>query len=114
MAKQTRALKRQWSQDRTEENLAAYLASLHAKGKQIKKDKSLAWRKTVKEVTQDPSKIWKIAKWARERPGKRDQLPQFPGIQDLEGNIQEDNNKKADMLAAHFFPAPKPANLQDI
>jgi hypothetical protein len=55
-----------------------------------------------------------VAKWARERAGKRDPLPQFPGIQDLEGNIQEDNNKKADVLTAHFFPAPKPANLQDI
>jgi hypothetical protein len=42
MVKQTRALKRQWSQDRTEESLAAYLASSRAKGRQIKKDKNLA------------------------------------------------------------------------
>jgi hypothetical protein len=55
-----------------------------------------------------------MVKWARERAGKRDQLPQFLGIQDLEGNIQEDNNKKADVLIAHFFLALKPANLQDI
>lgn len=65
----------------------------------------------MKEVTQDPSKIWKMAKWARERAGKRDQLPQFPGIQDQEGNIQEDNNEKVDALTAHFFPALKLANL---
>ena len=68
----------------------------------------------MKEATQDPSKIWKMAKWARERASKRDQLPQFPGIQDSEGNTQEDNNKKADVLIAYFFLVLKPANLQDI
>jgi exonuclease III len=114
MVKQTRALKRQWSQDRSKESLAAYLASSHAKGKQIKRDRNLAWRKTVKEITEDPTKIWKMAKWAREKAGKGNQLPQFPEIQDQDGNPQDDNNKKADALAAHFFPTPKPADLQDI
>jgi hypothetical protein len=42
MVKQIRALKRQWSQDRTEESRLAYLASSHAKRKQIKRDKNKA------------------------------------------------------------------------
>jgi hypothetical protein len=114
MVKQTRTLKRQWSQDRTEESRLAYLASSHAKGKQIKRDRNKAWREAVREITEDPTKIWKVAKWAREKAGQREQPPQFPAIQDQEGHLQEGNERKAAALAAHFFPAPKPADLNDI
>ena len=62
IVKQTRALKRQWSQERTAESLTAYLASSHAKGKQIRRDRNLEWRRTIREVTQDPTRIWKMAK----------------------------------------------------
>ena len=53
-----------------------------------------------------------MARWARS--DQTTQLPQFPGIQDSEGNVQDTNTKKAEALALHFFPAPRQVDLQDI
>lgn len=110
----TRKLKRAWSQERSPANLAAYLSASHAKGKQIKRSSNLAWRKVVRETSEDPRKIWKLARWARERADQKAPLPQFPEIKDQSGTLQTDNKGKAEALAQHFFPSPRNANLQDI
>ena len=74
----------------------------------------LAWRETVERVGQDPKKMWKLAKWARTGASEPPPLPQFPPIQDREG-VQHDSNKaKANILALHFFPPPRDADLSDI
>lgn len=114
MVQQTRRLKREWKTQRTQQSYQAYLVSSQAKGKQIKKDRNLAWRKTVQEVTQDQTKIWKLAKWAREKADQKTPLPQFPAIENQEGTLQHENQEKAQALAQHFFPALRRADLQDI
>ena len=57
-------------EERTDEAHRAYLATSHAKTRQIKKETNLSWRALIEEITQDPKKIWKMARRARQGAGK--------------------------------------------
>lgn len=114
MVKLARKMRRQWSSDRTAENHQAYLATCHARNKQIKKDSNLSWRSTVSEVTQDPRKIWKLAKWAREKADQPHSLVQFPSLQGQDQQVHDTNPRKAEVLAGHFFPPPRQVDLSDM
>jgi len=114
LVKQTRRLRRIWGQDRTEASLQAYLASSKAKGKQIRRDTNLAWRRLITEGTDKEQKIWKIAKWARDKAGQQTALPQFPVMTNSQGEEITTYKGKADLLAGHFFPEPKLADLSDL
>ncbi|KXL44860.1 MAG: hypothetical protein FE78DRAFT_32273 [Acidomyces sp. 'richmondensis'] len=41
-------------------------------------DTNIAWRRLVTEATGKEQKIWRIAKWARDKTGQQTALPQFP------------------------------------
>jgi hypothetical protein len=114
LVKQTRKMRRIWGQDRTEASLQAYLTSSKAKGKQIRRDTNLAWRRLITEGTGKENKIWKLARWAREKADQQTTLPQFPAMTNSQGEEVTTYKGKADILAAHFFPEPKPADLSDL
>ena len=78
--KQTRKLRRVWGQERTEASLQAYLASSKAKGKQIRRDTNMSWRRFITEATGNKEKVWKLAKWARQATNKQTTLLQFLAI----------------------------------
>ncbi|KAI1001881.1 hypothetical protein K3495_g6320 [Podosphaera aphanis] len=66
--KNTRKARRKWKMLGTEDSWIEYLTSTSVKKAQIQKAKNIGWRATVSEAAQDPSKIWKLAKWARKDP----------------------------------------------
>ncbi|KAI1001856.1 hypothetical protein K3495_g6347 [Podosphaera aphanis] len=55
----------------TDDSWIEYLTSTSVKKAQIQKAKNIGWRATVSEAAQDPSKNWKLAKWARKDPEER-------------------------------------------
>lgn len=112
--KAARRARRDWTRQNTLETWDVYNTACQAKKRQIKQDKLIGWRATVSEVTANPTKVWKLAKWARKLEEERTTQPQFPPIQDQQGNRQEDESGKAQALADHFFPAPVQADLQDL
>ncbi|KHJ30181.1 putative zinc knuckle domain protein [Erysiphe necator] len=71
-------------------------------------------RAVVSEASNDPTKLWKLAKWARKNAKEKHTLPQIPDIIDKEGKIHTEAQKKARTMAQHFFPPPISANTQDI
>ena len=109
----TRRARRRWTENGREQDHAAYQTAVNEKKRQIRRDTTLAWRQIVEDITGDPRKMWKLAKWARTAMQPPAQ-PQFPPLQDREGAQHDGNEAKADILAAHFFPAPREADLSDI
>ena len=112
--KEARKARRLWTRLGSEESWVEYQKSTNRKKSQIKKAKMIGWRAIVSEATNDPAKLWKLAKWAKKSPEKRSRLPQLPDIKDKAGNIFTEDTEKADILAQHFFPRPIQANLEDI
>ncbi|KAI0998540.1 hypothetical protein K3495_g9657 [Podosphaera aphanis] len=71
-------------------------------------------RAAVSEAAQDPTKIWKLAKWARKDPEERHRLPQVPDVKGADGTIYIEALDKANIMAHHFFPQPVAADTRDI
>ena len=63
--KETRKARRNWKRLGTEESWIDYQKSTSRKKARIKKAKTIGWRAAVSEASRDPTKIWKLAKWAR-------------------------------------------------
>ena len=66
----------------------------------------------MEKASQDPSGLWKLAKWAKNRGNTRQGFT--PAIQRPDGTIAQDPGEKAKLLADSFFPKPPEANLEDI
>ncbi|KAI0998157.1 hypothetical protein K3495_g10034 [Podosphaera aphanis] len=73
--KDTRKARRKWKTLGTKDCWLDYLTSTSIKKAQIQKAKNIGWRATVSEAAQDPTKIWKLAKWARKDSEERHRLP---------------------------------------
>ncbi|KAI0992219.1 hypothetical protein K3495_g15967, partial [Podosphaera aphanis] len=112
--KDTRKARRKWKKLGTEESWLDYLRSTSTKKAQTKKAKNIGWRATVSEATQDPTKIWKLAKWARKDLEERHRLPQVPDIKDTDGIAHTEAHEKAQIMAQHFFPEAEAADTGDI
>ena len=111
--KLARRRRREWRDSKTEWSHKQYLEASHARSKIVRREQNLAWRRLIKEVTEDPKKVWKMARWAREGANQGHQLPHFPSLADTEHN-GDTNEGKAAILAKHFFPNPREADLSDI
>ncbi|KAI1005378.1 hypothetical protein K3495_g2839 [Podosphaera aphanis] len=112
--KQARKARRYWTQFKTEGSWIEYQKATNNKKRVIKKAKMIGWRAIVSEATNNPSKIWKLAKWAKKDSEERNRLPQVLDIQDKEGNVWIEDTDKARVMAQHFFPLPVQAEIQDI
>lgn len=102
--KATRKARRNWKRLGTDESWIEYQKSTSKKKAQIKRDKTIGWRAAVSEASRDPTKIWKLAKWARKDPEEKNGLPQIPDIRDASGCIYTEATEKARIMAEHFFP----------
>ncbi|KAI0996003.1 hypothetical protein K3495_g12178 [Podosphaera aphanis] len=114
VVKMARRARRRWTKQGTDESWIAYCKATNKKKGQIKEDKQIGWRAIVSESTNDPQKIWKLAKWARKNPEERHRVPQIPDIRDANGKTHTLATDKATAIAAHFFPSPRPADTRDI
>ncbi|KAI0995005.1 hypothetical protein K3495_g13177 [Podosphaera aphanis] len=47
----------------------------------------IGWRTTISEASKDPTKVWKLAKWAKKNEEEKRRLPQIPDIKDAVGNL---------------------------
>uniref|UniRef100_A0A9Q8UWK3 Uncharacterized protein n=1 Tax=Passalora fulva TaxID=5499 RepID=A0A9Q8UWK3_PASFU len=112
--KAARQARRALTQSHSQEAWDRYNQATRDKKAQIKRDKMLEWRSTVGSITQNPEKMWKLAKWARQPTQDRNMLPQFPNIEDQEGVIQHTLPGKAQALGKHFFGTQVEADLQDL
>ncbi|KAI1003131.1 hypothetical protein K3495_g5077 [Podosphaera aphanis] len=104
VVRETRKARRIWKTYGTEENWIKYQKASNKKKAQIKRDKTIGWRAAVSEASRDPTKIWKLAKWARKDLDEKHMLPQMPDIKDAEGLIHTEASDKARVMAGHFSP----------
>jgi exonuclease III len=111
---EARAARRKWTREGTEEAYQAYRTAANSKKRQIRSDKTKAWRRTAAELAQDPRALWRLAKWARTAAKEPAAPPQFPPLRDGNGTLHADNGKKAAILAERFYPPPREADLSDI
>lgn len=111
---QARRARRRWTRSGLDIDYVAYRTATNSKKRQIRLDTRATWRQTVAHITEDPKKMWKLAKWARTSAAEPPAPPQFPPLKDRDGTHQSSNDVKADILAKHFFPPAKAADLSDI
>lgn len=114
MANKARRARRKWTKEGTEESWIEYNQATNEKKKQIRKDKIIGWRAAVSEAATDPTKIWKLAKWAKQKAEERRRLPHVPEIIDETGKIHTKTKDKVKAMAKHFFPPPVQVDLEDI
>ncbi|KAI1005137.1 hypothetical protein K3495_g3081 [Podosphaera aphanis] len=114
LIKEARRARRRWTQQGTEDSWVAYNKTTNRKKVQIKRDKMIGWRALVSEVASDPTKIWKLAKWARKSSEETRRLPQIPDIRDGGGHLHTNDRDKARVMAQHFFPPPVEADIEGI
>lgn len=88
--------------------------AVNEKKRQIKRDSTLGWRRTVADTMRDPAKMWRLTKWARTTAQEPPSPPQFPPIKDRDVTHRSSNGAKANVLAENFFPPPVRAGLTDI
>lgn len=112
--KETRRARRQYTMYQTEESWIEYRKASNRKKNTIKKAKNIGWRAVVSEATSDPSKLWKLTKWAKKTPDALNRLPQIPDIKDSDDVIHTKDADKVKVMAQHFFPAPVQADIRDI
>uniref|UniRef100_A0A9Q8UTM3 RNA-directed DNA polymerase from mobile element jockey n=1 Tax=Passalora fulva TaxID=5499 RepID=A0A9Q8UTM3_PASFU len=112
--KEARKARRRWEQRRTQANWEAYNNACKAKKAQIRRDKTQEWRSTVGMITEHPEQIWRLAEWARKPDEERNSPPQFPSIQDQDGETQTTPIGKAKAFADHFFGTQVEADLSNI
>ncbi|KAI0993220.1 hypothetical protein K3495_g14964 [Podosphaera aphanis] len=113
-ANRSRFSKPYWTTKWTDESWVAYCKANNRKKGQIRKEKRIGWRAIVTEATNDPQKIWKLAKWARKNPEDKHRVPQIPNITDENGKTHTLATDKSTAMAAHFFPSPRLADTRDI
>lgn len=112
--KRARRARREWVAHGSQEAYVSYRQAVNKKKRQIKRDSTLGWRRTVADIMRDPAKMWRLTKWARTTVQQPPPPPQFPPIKDRDGMLHGPNEDKADVLADHFFPPPVNADLADI
>jgi len=78
------------------------------------KGHKISWRETVAKAAEDPKKMWQLAKWAHTTALEPPAPPQFPPLEDRQGQIHSTNDAKAELLANHFFSPSVPASLTNL
>lgn len=106
-----RRLRRYAQRRQTPEAWDTYRETVNRKCSLFKKSKRDTWREAVKEASESPKTLWRLAKWARNREGSQRAIPP---IQDENGVPQQDPINKSHIFQNTFFPTPRPANLRDI
>ena len=113
ITKETRRLRRVWTNSRDLSDWITYTKSNHRNQKVIQKAKRLSFRKEIEKATESSMGLWRLAKWAKDKSEKTRELPKMPNLI-KDGQIASTFEEKMDMLKQKFFPPAPPADLSDI
>ena len=114
LIRRARAARRTWTASKRTEDYIAFRTIINAKKRQIRRELTKTWRHAVESITEDGSKVWKLAKWAHTRAMEPPALPPFPPLQDEDGIFYHSHNEKARLLASKFFPPPPEVDISDV
>ena len=113
ITKETRRLRRAWTNSRDLSDWITYTKSNHRKQKIIQKAKRLSFRKEIEKATESPMGLWRLAKWAKDKSEKPREIPKMPSLT-RDDQIASTFEEKTEMLKQKFFPPAPPADLSDI
>lgn len=114
--KSAKRLRRRAQRTGSNSDMETYRKAVEEKTKIIQSAMRTEFRNGIAQAAEDPTKLWRLVKWARERndQGQR-QLPQFPPIFDVRANhMQHSLDEKVTLLRNQFFPPPEQADRTDI
>jgi hypothetical protein len=79
----------------------------------IHRAKAAYFRREIHEASRSNEKIWRLAKWARNKSHLPPERPQFPDLVDSQGRVATTFQEKAELLREKFFAPPPYADLTD-
>lgn len=109
----TRRLRRRWSTTRDEGDLHAYQEANNHKSNVIKRHKRQEFRTQMTALSDDPSSLWRVARWAKDKSHLPREIPKLPPLT-LNGHTATTFEEKCEMFKTTFFPPPPEADLADI
>lgn len=98
--------------DRTLEAYRRYKTLMDKKKKLIKSTLRQTHRDLVAEAAGDMERVWKLAKWAKNRASPF--VAFTPALKRPDGSLADTHSEKARLLTSKFFPPPPEADLSDI
>lgn len=111
--KEARACRRNWTATGLQEDWISYAKANAVKKKVIHKAKTCHFRQEITNATNTPQSLWRLSEWAKDKSQTAREVPKMPTLK-KNGRTAETFEEKADMLRSKFFPAPPPADLNDI
>ena len=110
---EAKRLRRKHGRQHTDESWAEYKIARNQKTRTIRRELRQAHRERVEKAAESPQAMWKLAKWARNRDQQAPSItPALQNPRSGENVISVD--EKAELLRQAFFPAPPPADVDDI
>ena len=73
----------------------------------------MSFRNAISKASESSQGIWRLPKWAKDKSHKSREIPKMPTLT-FNNHSANTFEEKAEMLKGIFFPAPLPADLQDI
>ena len=106
--------RRRWQKHRSQKTWEAYQELRNNKGRAIAKCLRQTHRDKVEKVAGDAKRLWKLAKWAKNRTTAR--FVYTPVLQHPEPDqgLVDKPEGKVELLKQTFFPIPPEADLADI
>ena len=113
VVKRARRLRRDGWEPGEGERYKKYLEAVESKKKVIKKVKRDFFRQKISELTDNPTAIWKMIKWARARSMLPKEIPQLLELKGLDGPATTPE-AKIEVLKEKFFPVLPNSDMFDI
>ncbi|EDN04466.1 predicted protein [Histoplasma mississippiense (nom. inval.)] len=105
-----RRLRRRYQRTRLESDWEAYCQARNYKARLIKKTLRDAYRARVREVSDSPHGLWRLARWARRR-GTRQAFT--PPLRRSDNSLEHNHQAKANLFKETFFPPQPNVDLSD-
>lgn len=111
--KRSRQAFSEWLRLGTDEAYQTLQEAKREKKRIIRRSKRTEFRKTLREELDKDEKIWRLAKWAKQRANQPHSLPQLPDLV-VNGRTVSETEEKFEALKESLFPKPNLANHEDI
>ena len=113
ITKETRRLRRIWSNFRDISDWITYPKSNYRNQKIIQKAKRLSFRKEIEKATESPTGLMRLAKWVKDKSDQTREIPKMPNLV-RDDYVAETFEEKSDMLKQKIYTPVPPADLSDI
>jgi hypothetical protein len=112
---EAKSLEGRWRTTRSQFAWEEFRTALRRMQKTIAEAKRQSWRKVLQEASNNPKKVWALAKWARTRSHCSPEPPKIPPLKpDQESEPTAfTHSEKTDTFRKRFFPKTE-ATLDDI